>query len=302
MVLLSLIALLALSTMPGVTAPPADGSRISLRTIPLCSKLGSNPEDKICSSTYANGTSPHSFPERRQHELPELTEPIKGEWAGGNMTEFCIRDGPKPKLEDVKRLCEKIDDSQIVARTKLKKDKEKDGNCFCKKFNEGIAWFKVCNCDRCDRLEILSGLKEMCKNITEMCASKWFSSGYIQLNEKNGLLVQHNVEPANAKPGNFDPDPVKSHPDFTKSTCNSKEEHKKNQEYTGPVVSCWRSWKALWMAHKCHDNSEDGSKCQSPDFWRNKGIQQISEWKNELLCSSPMVNSSLCQKCNPSSQ
>lgn len=199
------------------------------------------------------------------------------------MTKFCIRDGPKPKPDDVKKLCGKIDDNYIIARTKQKKADQKEGDCFCKKFYQGTAWFNVCNCDSCDRLEILSGLKEMCRETNDLCTSNGFSSGFVQLDEKNALLVQYNVKPEDAKSGRADPDPMKARPNLTKSTCISNDEYKKNQDYTGPVVECWRSWKAMWMAHKCHDNSKDGPKVRSGDYWKNKWMQHNSELLHSLF-------------------
>jgi hypothetical protein len=286
MALVTLIALLALSSVATlVTALPTDGNNLALRSVPPCRLV---PDEKlattVCYGDYANGTSPTHFPHRRhrieerniipRNTLPESSEPIKGGWAGFNMTQFCIRDGPKPNPNDIKKLCEKIDNNQIIARTMKKKEKEMDGSCYCKKFNQGTAWFKVCNCDRCDRLEILGGLRDMCKAAINLCACKGFSSGFIKLDEKNGLLVQYNVEPKDAKSGKVDRDPIKARPELTNATCNSKDESKSNQEYTGTKVECWRSWKSLWLAHKCHDHSKDAGKFKSEDYWHNKWIQK----------------------------
>ncbi|KAE9377575.1 hypothetical protein N431DRAFT_461174 [Stipitochalara longipes BDJ] len=251
---------------------------IASRSVPPCIELGPNPANKPCFGDYLNSTKPNSTLSRRHHEeaqnsLPEWSEPVKGGWSGGNMTEFCIRDGPAPKAEDIKILCEKIDDNQIIARTKQKSDKEREGNCFCKKFHRGTAWFKVCNCDRCNRLEIISGMKEICKASTDLCASKGYSSAFMRLDESNGLLVQYNVEPKNATSGKIERDPMQAKPELTKSTCLSNDEFQQNQDYTGPVVECWRSWKALWMARKCHDHSHDARNYRSEDYWHNKWIQ-----------------------------
>jgi hypothetical protein len=280
-----LTTFLALSTASTVVTTLAiGGSSIASHSVPQCSTLGSNSEGELCSPLkgYLKSTSSYDFLERRQSgnaaaNLPEWSEPVHGGWLGGNMTRFCIRDGPKPKTDDVKKLCGNIDDNYIIARTKQKKPDQKEGDCFCKKFHQGTAWFNVCNCDSCDRLEILSGLKEMCRETNELCASNGFSSGFVQLDEKNGLLVQYNVKPEDAKSVRAAPDPMKARPNLTKSTCISNDEYKKNQDYTGPVVECWRSWKAMWMAHKCHDNSKDGPKVRSGDYWKNKWMRNNSE-------------------------
>jgi hypothetical protein len=39
----------------------------------------------------------------------------------------------------------------------------------------------------------------MCRETNELCTSNGFSSGFVQLDEKNGLLVQYNVKPEDAK-------------------------------------------------------------------------------------------------------
>jgi hypothetical protein len=248
--------------------------------IPKCSKV---PPDELattfCNGPYPNVSHPHDPVTRRssdgdQNVLPEWSEPVQGGWAGGNITEFCIRDGPKPNPSDIKKLCDNIDDDQIIARTMKKNNKEMDGDCFCKKFNHGTAWFKVCNCDRCDRLEIVGGLRDMCRATNELCASNGFSTSFFKLEEKNGFLVQYNVEPKNAKSGKVDQDPIQAKPELTKNTCKSKDEFKINQEYTGPGIRCWRSWKTMWLAHKCHDHSKDTGKIKSEDYWRNKWIQK----------------------------
>ncbi|PMD30146.1 hypothetical protein L207DRAFT_538322 [Hyaloscypha variabilis F] len=269
MALLALTIFLAVSSV--VTALPADGHIITSRSVPACSTFGANPDNKPCFGPYINGEARNS--------LPEWSEPVQGGWSGGNMTEFCIRDGPVPNPSDIQKLCSKINDSHIIARTKLKKDNEKHGNCFCKSFHQSTAWFEVCNCDACDRLEILSGLKDMCKASTELCSSKGYSSGFLRLDEKNGLLVQYNVNPKNAKSGKLDRDPILIAPKLTKSTCNSNDEFKKHQDYTGPVVNCWRSWKTFWTARKCHDNSKDTPLLRSPDYWHNKYLQK---WSHDI--------------------
>ena len=259
--------------------PTISHSNIGQRSVPPCSELGANTENKLCwmPGSLLNGPERHLLSARDQTELPEWSEPIHEVWDGGNATTFCIRDGPTPKAEDIKKLCSRINDNQIIARTKQKHEKDKEGNCFCKKFHEGTAWFKVCNCDRCDRLEILDGLKKMCKETTDQCASKGYSSGFMKLEEKNGLLMQYNVLPPNVKSGKLEPDPMQAKPEFTSSTCRSNNEQKLNQDYTGPVEECWRSWKTLWIARKCHDHSMDTAESRSSDYWHNKTLKWLSD-------------------------
>ncbi len=119
----------------------------------------------------------------------------------------------------------------------------------------------------------------MCKAITELCSSKEYSSGLLRLDEKNGLLLRYNVDPKNAKSGKLDHDPILIAPKLTKSTCNSDNEFKKNQDYTGSIVNCWRSWKTFWTARKCHDNSKDTPLLRSLDYWHNKYLQK---WSHDI--------------------
>ena len=263
--------------------PTISHSNNAPRSVPSCEELGANPENKLCwmPGPYHNDFEPHTLSRRNlnlaQASLPEWSERVQGVWAGGNTTSFCIRDGPAPIVADIKKLCSKIDDSHIIARTKTKKDNEKDGACFCKKFHQGTAWLKVCNCDRCDRLEISEGLKDLCKASTELCASKGFFSGLTKLEEKNGLLIQYNVMPEHAKSGKMENDPIKARPELTTSTCYSNNENKYNQDYTGPAVQCWRSWKTFWMARKCHDHMRDSAESRSQDYWHNKAMRKLSD-------------------------
>jgi hypothetical protein len=230
----------------------------------------------FCVGPYPKVTQPitRRNPGDDQIVLPDWSEPVHRAWTGGNITEFCIRDGPKPDPNDIKKLCDNIDDDQIIARTMKKNSKEMDGDCFCKKFSHGTAWFKVCNCDRCDRLEIVGGLRDMCRATNELCASQGYSSSLLKLEDENGVLVQYNVEPKDAKSGKTDQDPIQAKPELTTSTCKSNDESKDNQEYTGPKIECWRSWKTLWLAHKCHDHSKDTATTKSEDYWHNAWVQK----------------------------
>ncbi len=278
---IALTALLALSSVSTIVAAyPLFGIKLYERDVPKCTSV---PPAKLattfCVGEYPNITQQHDAITRRspnddQIFLPDWSDPVQRKWAGGNITEFCIQDGSKPNPSDIKNLCENIDDGQIIARTMKKNSKEMDGDCYCKKFSHGTAWFKVCNCDRCDRLEIMGGLRDMCRAANELCASQGFSSSLLKLEEENGVLVQYNVEPKDAKSGKVYQDPIRAKPELTKATCKSNDDSKSNQEYTGPRIQCWRSWKTMWLAHKCHDHSKDTGKTKSEDYWRNKWVQK----------------------------
>ena len=114
----------------------------------------------------------------------------------------------------------------------------------------------------------------MCRATNALCASQGFSSSLLKLEDENGVLVQYNVEPKDAKSGKVDQDPIQAKPELTKSTCKSNDESKDNQEYTGPKIECWRSWKTLWLAHKCHDHSKDTGTTKSEDYWHNAWVQK----------------------------
>ncbi|KAH9213946.1 hypothetical protein DL95DRAFT_409894 [Leptodontidium sp. 2 PMI_412] len=176
-------------------------------------------------------------------DLPYRSKMLPG--SDQNHTSWCFREGALPKQSDVTKVCNSAaqnfdsTDNQKrifqIQRTKWANSspvtKENNGTCFCTMLREGTAGLKLCNCDRCDGLQLDFGVN-------------MFGSGYMRTKNPNALYALYGYKDGNGgQQQQIELDPVLSLEGVMPSTCNSGDEKRRNQDHTGLVMNCpWTDW------------------------------------------------------------
>ncbi|KAG4429620.1 hypothetical protein IFR05_014893 [Cadophora sp. M221] len=114
---------------------------------------------------------------------------------------------------------------------------------------EGTAGLKLCNCDRCDALQLDFGIADMCRALQNDCTQNIFASGYTRTKNPDALYALYGYKDSyGGQQQQIELDPVLSLEGVMPSTCNSGDETSHNQDYTDLVMDC--SWKN-WVKGKC---------------------------------------------------
>ncbi|KAI6716259.1 hypothetical protein JHW43_001218 [Diplocarpon mali] len=156
-------------------------------------------------STIANTTLLSARDPARGKPPPPVPETAHLLWREANDApddfKQCIsgsHDGPastpagfEKRRNDFHFLCSSVDKEYVVRRAG---HDAKTSPCACSVWSYRTARFQVCNCNRCDRLVVSWGLRDVCREISEHCSSQGYSSGYMRLPRAGAVFEQHFVE------------------------------------------------------------------------------------------------------------
>ncbi|CZT09176.1 uncharacterized protein RCO7_04048 [Rhynchosporium graminicola] len=192
----------------------------------------------------------------------------------GNHKKWCFREGAIPKYSDVTKLCAQAGkgfDSTIslrrlfqIQRTKWASKIATQGTCFCILRRYGTAGLKLCNCDRCDALTLDFGVEDMCLALWQGCIAEGFASGYQRTKYPNALYALYgHKDNKGGLEQQIELDPVLELDGVMNSSCNSGDESRRDQDYTGTVIACEMN---SWSNRGCKPKYGKGSWWT---FWRN---------------------------------
>ncbi|KAL2073849.1 hypothetical protein VTL71DRAFT_11175 [Oculimacula yallundae] len=256
-------------------------------------------------STFSNGTvhtlDARYFPnnadasEKGRHACYNKDLPFRSQMlpaSDDNQKRWCFREGALPKQSDVMKLCyqarvvfessDKIKRIFQIQRAKWASNdltEDNNGNCFCHILRVGTAGLKICNCDRCDALQVEAGVGDICQALQKDCIENLFGSGYLRAMNPNVLFALYGHK--DKKGGiqqQIELDPVLGVDGVMTSTCKSGDENRRGQDYTGLILNC--SWKNWWRGNCSRRCQEYDPNCTYGSSKLEKWAHKLRHWRN----------------------
>jgi hypothetical protein len=170
-----------------------------------------------------------------------------------NTMQWCYREGPRPQRDDVEKLCSTkgIAGSFFIARNRV--PTSGDHGCTCVKWVRGASVMKICNCDRCDGLEINRWINPFCQQLVDDCLLKGFSSGYRTMKGADGLtgiMVEYTMDKTKGADSTPILDPLLESAGVWNVTCRSGNETREWQDESGPLFVCHRTGNAYKACYR----------------------------------------------------
>jgi hypothetical protein len=104
---------------------------------------------------------------------------------------------------------------------------------------------KICNCDRCDGLEINRWIPDFCQHIADDCLLQGYSSGYRTIQGADGLtgiMMEYTVDKTAGAGSIPILDPLLEASGIWNVTCKSGNETREWQDVSGPLYICRYKW------------------------------------------------------------